>query len=407
MLLSSQGDGKIKKLKNLLSILSLWLIALFPAEGTLYSPSEAQKAMEQGVLSADIEVLSVQTVAHPLLFAKRQATARVLNIHQVKDDGGWFPQEGETIETVSLGGEREGTGVFYSGLPRPYVGKHYRALLRREDTNTFAFVGSAEGFIPLSSTRGYSRNRTDGSNGAGTGAFLFWDKTYLPIPYFISFPTFRGRTAFVNAIDSSFRTWRTPENTVIDFIPMGCTSVSNNRNDGINTIAFITSDWSFDSSAIAVTRNFYVSGNSGKAGMILDTDILINAVNFEFTSTGESTKHDIQNILTHEIGHLIGLGHEVDPKDSDATMFASASPGETKKRDLASNDLEGLVAAYGGSVKKLNTFSSTASCNLESTPYSCLAAEQRQKPAPFATFFAACFLAALIAGRIYLSKRLL
>jgi uncharacterized protein (TIGR03382 family) len=52
---------------------------------------------------------------------------------------------------------------------------------------------------------------------------------------------------------------------------------------------------------------------------------------------------DLQNTLTHESGHFIGLAHSPVPG---ATMNATTQPGETLKRSLSSDDIAGVCAIY-------------------------------------------------------------
>ncbi len=359
--------------------LLLWTVS---ANATLVLPEAAKAQLESAQLEAEIEVEALESFADPIFDARSRATVRVTKLLRVRDDGGWFPREGETLTIETLGGEVDGKGVVFSGYPRPYVGQSYLATLKRLADSRFQVAGFSAGLKPLRPSRSYSRNRTDGSNGAGTGAFLFWDARYFPIPYYISLPTLAGRQDIVEGIDASFRTWRNPQNVTLEFIPMGCTSGILNRNDGVNSIILVNHDWQFDHDAIAITRNFYVSGSSAHAGAILDTDILLNAVDHEFTTKGEAGKHDVQNIMTHEVGHFIGMGHEADPKDPDATMFENAQlNGETKKRDLATHDLQGLMAGYAGVGRKSDLFPTTAACTIERQALSCLSVH-RGTPVP-------------------------
>lgn len=60
------------------------------------------------------------------------------------------------------------------------------------------------------------------------------------------------------------------------------------------------------------------------------------------TDTG-CVQMDIQNTMTHEAGHTLGLDHT---QDSRATMYATAPLGETSKRTLGQDDINGICAIY-------------------------------------------------------------
>jgi Matrixin len=83
-------------------------------------------------------------------------------------------------------------------------------------------------------------------------------------------------------------------------------------------------------------------------GRLLDADIVVNG-EARFTllpdpMTGTSSDYDIAAVLTHETGHVLGLGEsQADPA---ATMWPYARPGETSKRSLFDDDEEGVITSY-------------------------------------------------------------
>ena len=65
-------------------------------------------------------------------------------------------------------------------------------------------------------------------------------------------------------------------------------------------------------------------------------------------SIGSSpTAFDVQNIATHEFGHVAGLAHINAPKDVCLTMYPYASLGEIQKRTLGLGDKLGMQTLYG------------------------------------------------------------
>jgi MYXO-CTERM domain-containing protein len=52
----------------------------------------------------------------------------------------------------------------------------------------------------------------------------------------------------------------------------------------------------------------------------------------------------VQNTVTHELGHALGLAHVMDHPE--AVMFPMAFDGDVDKRTLSSDDLAGLTALY-------------------------------------------------------------
>lgn len=113
--------------------------------------------------------------------------------------------------------------------------------------------------------------------------------------------------------------------------------------------------WEHGDGVIATTTTTSLRGT----GEILDSDIELNdsppatGTKFTFTTVdglpctlpGETgcVRIDVQNTVTHEAGHWLGLDHS---SDQSATMYASAPSGETSKRRLGADDIQGICTIY-------------------------------------------------------------
>lgn len=61
---------------------------------------------------------------------------------------------------------------------------------------------------------------------------------------------------------------------------------------------------------------------------------------------GQGSAFDVENVGTHEIGHVLGLDHVRKSQDSGQTMWPYASQGETMRRTLGTGDKRGIDALY-------------------------------------------------------------
>lgn len=115
-------------------------------------------------------------------------------------------------------------------------------------------------------------------------------------------------------------------------------------NDGgrnSNIILFQDNKWDYkgaDNTLAKTTVTF-----DAETGEIFDADIEINHAYNNFTISDEVVDYDLESVLTHEVGHLIGLDHT---PDYAATMYAGYEPGSMEQRSLEPDDVLGACTAY-------------------------------------------------------------
>lgn len=79
---------------------------------------------------------------------------------------------------------------------------------------------------------------------------------------------------------------------------------------------------------------------------LIEADIVVD-ISETWGTNGEANRLDLQSVLTHEFGHLWGLGHPSGPSSNWETMDATTGIGETFGRSLYCGDKRGVQALYG------------------------------------------------------------
>jgi hypothetical protein len=90
------------------------------------------------------------------------------------------------------------------------------------------------------------------------------------------------------------------------------------------------------------------------AGTILDADIVVDTLlgltdaDFEWSTTGETGKYDLQSILVHEIGHFVGHCHSCVDDRFPSVMYpiALANPDGVRQQQLKADDIAGISHYY-------------------------------------------------------------
>ncbi len=168
--------------------------------------------------------------------------------------------------------------------------------------------------------------------------------------------------ALLNAIQNSFNAWESVEESFIAFRYMGDTTLTeigeeapcadNPTNtclypDSVSLLVWL-STWPYDPTVIGLTTNWYYVDS----GEIISSDIEFNMQHYTWRIINDpltcnpqvdTDVVDVQNIVTHEIGHFIGLDHT--PVEG-ATMYYASPPCDTEKRTLHQDDIDGVVFLY-------------------------------------------------------------
>ena len=137
------------------------------------------------------------------------------------------------------------------------------------------------------------------------------------------------------AISSAASSWNIGN---ISFVFDGETK--NNSADYSDNVfsVYFSNNWTEDPEVLALTYTW-----SSSDGEIVHFDMEINTENHDWSTDGSAEKHDLQNAITHEFGHALGLDHST---DTTATMAPTATPGEISKRELAQDDINGYQHLY-------------------------------------------------------------
>ena len=156
-----------------------------------------------------------------------------------------------------------------------------------------------------------------------------WASTPISVrTYYIGNNTITDSDKGVTAVVGAIRAW--------GIISSSSTTSAAVRGSAPATIMLNSNGGLCSGGCLAATLTGYYVSQSGD-DRIYDADVYTNTSIQMYSSreSGCSSEYDIDGIMVHEVGHVIGIGHS---SVAGATMYPSISACNTSARTLASDD---------------------------------------------------------------------
>ncbi len=163
-----------------------------------------------------------------------------------------------------------------------------------------------------------------------------WYDSDLPVTWEMNQNGTADCTGEFDAVRAGYQTWENVSGSYFTETYMGTTSLTGPTLDGHNVVL-----WGSTGGSIATCYYWYYPST----GRLVEFDIVFED-DFTWSSTGEAGEYDVQNIATHELGHTLVLGDLYGAGDTEKTMYGYGSLGETKKRSLHQDDIDGIRYIY-------------------------------------------------------------
>ncbi len=142
------------------------------------------------------------------------------------------------------------------------------------------------------------------------------------------------------AAHAAFRTWQNVATADVSFQYMGTTPIRTVGQDGINLVTFADDTILMGSEVVAATFLYFQKDSVGT--VIEEADIALNP-SVLWSASAEPDRWDMQGVITHNVGHFIGLGES--PLLS-SVMMPYGAPAQLLQRVLKYDDIAGVTESY-------------------------------------------------------------
>lgn len=244
----------------------------------------------------------------------------------------------------------------------------HRGALRRQRRRhspqaitSFFFALFAAAILVLSSAPALAfRTASDSPSFKGT-AKVRWQTDELNLVLNSAIPPGIDTAEFGAVALAAVDRWSTATGGRIAVNLTGTTETSAMPGDGVSTIQYLAEGWTergYDPNAPGITDIVYVKNFAGD-WTIEEADIYLNGETHDWvvSGSGGANQRDLDSVLTHEAGHLLGLWHpceeggldgapecDGDPDAALTTMYPLYSPSQAT---LAKDDIAGINFLYG------------------------------------------------------------
>jgi hypothetical protein len=180
---------------------------------------------------------------------------------------------------------------------------------------------------------------------AESGAMVHWSKSCITWWMEASGCSTLSPEETRGVLRASFQSWDSFDGMYIDFEEGGVSCVDTAGLDDAEPLNVAMwrqgqGSWPYPARVVGLTTLTF----DKETGEIVDADMEFNEEDFDFSHDRQPFTYDLQHAVTHEVGHILGLGHSA---VRNSVMYETAGPEAWDERQLALDDKEGVSTNHG------------------------------------------------------------